>query len=60
MDEDTYTVVFSEPHMLTDDGETELEVDEYDDLGSMIRLELTDGSARSVGKQLVDDIVEHE
>lgn len=58
MDDDSYTVVFSEPHMLTDDGETELEVADYDDLGSMIRLELTNGSARSVGKQLVEDVVE--
>jgi hypothetical protein len=54
----TFTVHFTEPHLLTDGDETELEVSGYEDVGSMYLLELTDGGRRSVGKQLVDEITE--
>jgi len=58
--ETPYTVVLSEPHKLTEGDETEIEVAAYDDLGSMIHLELPDGTRRSVGKQLVEEVVEGE
>ena len=52
-----YVVHFAAAHSLTDGDETTLRVADYDDFGSMYNLELPDGSTRSVGKQLVDDIV---
>jgi hypothetical protein len=55
----TFTVHFAQPHVLTDGDETELEVGEYEDVGSMYILELTDGGRRSVGKQLVEEITEN-
>lgn len=54
----TYTAHFSDPHPLTEGESTTLEISGYDDLGSMYTLELTDGSRRSVGKQLVEAISE--
>jgi hypothetical protein len=54
----TFIVHFSEPPLLTDGDETELEVSGYEDVGSMYLLELPDGGRRSVGKQLVDEITE--
>jgi hypothetical protein len=51
-----YRVHFAEPNELTDDEGTELLVADYDDVGSMYILELSDGRTRSVGKQLVDDV----
>jgi hypothetical protein len=59
MSDSAYTVVFAEPHTLTDGDQTELEISEYDDFGSMIQMELTDGSTRSVGKQLITEIIEN-
>ena len=53
-----YRVHFGEPHRLGEDGGTTLVVNDYDDFGSMYMLELTDGSTQSVGKQLVDEIVD--
>lgn len=53
-----YRVHFGEPHRLGEDGGTTLVVSDYDDFGSMYMLELTDGSTQSVGKQLVDEIVD--
>lgn len=58
MSDDPITVTFAEPNHLTDGDETELAVLEYDDFGSMYMLELPNGSTRSIGKQLVDEIVE--
>jgi hypothetical protein len=56
----TYEITFAETHPLTEGEETTLTVDGYDDVGSMIMLELTDGSTQSVGKQLVEDVTELE
>jgi len=56
MSEERFTVTFAEPNHLTDGDETELTVREYDDLGSMYSLELVNGSTRSIGKQLVEEI----
>jgi hypothetical protein len=55
-----YKITFAETHPLTEGEDTTLTVDGYDDVGSMIMLELTDGSTQSVGKQLVDDVTELE
>lgn len=55
-----YEITLGEPHPLTEGDETTLTVDEYDDVGSMLMLELTDGTRQSIGKQLVDDITELE
>jgi hypothetical protein len=55
-----YTVEFAEPHQLTDGDETTLSVTDYDDVGSMYILELSDGTTRSVGKQLVTAVNEAE
>jgi hypothetical protein len=60
MGDTTYVVTFSEPHDLTDGDETELAVTDYEDFGSMYQLSLTDGSTRSVGKQLVSTITEQD
>lgn len=57
MSDDRFVVRFEEPHHLTDGDATELTVLEYDDFGSMYSLELVDGSTRSVGAQLVEEIV---
>lgn len=57
MNEGNYTVTFAVPHNLTNGDDTELSILGYDDFGSMYEFELTDGSTRSVGKQLVADIV---
>lgn len=54
----SYVVTFDEPHALTDGDETELLVDDCQDVGSMYTLELPDGTTRSVGKQLVTDVTE--
>jgi len=56
MSDDRFTVVFADPNHLTDGEETTLTVRGYDDRGSMYTLELLDGSERSIGKQLVDEI----
>ncbi|MFT4945387.1 MAG: hypothetical protein ACI9K3_001334 [Halovenus sp.] len=56
MSEERFTVTFAEPNHLTDGDETELTVRGYDDLGSMYSLELVNGSTRSIGKQLVEEI----
>lgn len=55
-----YIVEFADSHVLTDGDDRTLTVSEYDDFGSMYSLELPDGSSRSVGKQLVEDITEVE
>lgn len=60
MREIAYVVTFDEPHNLTDGDETELAVTDYEDFGSMYQLSLTDGSTRSVGKQLVSTITEQD
>ncbi len=54
----SYEIEFAKTHPLTEGDETTLTVDGYDDVGSMLMLELTDGTSQSVGKQLVDDITE--
>lgn len=54
----SYEITFAETHPLTEGDETALTVDGYNDVGSMLMLELADGTTRSVGKQLVDDITE--
>ena len=51
-----YQLHFAEPNHLTDGDELTLQIDEYDDLGSMYMLELRDGTTQSIGKQLVDSI----
>jgi hypothetical protein len=56
MSEERFTVTFAEPNHLTDGDETELTVRGCDDLGSMYSLELVNGSTRSIGKQLVEEI----
>jgi hypothetical protein len=53
-----YIVEFADPHVLTEGDDRTLLVSGYDDFGSMYSLELPDGTARSVGKQLVDTITE--
>jgi hypothetical protein len=55
-----YEVQFHEPNELTDGEATTLLVTDYDDFGSMYSFELADGRTRSMGKQLVDSITEHE
>jgi hypothetical protein len=55
-----YEITLSETHPITDGDETTLRVVGYDDLGSMLMLELPDGGTRSVGKQLVEEITELE
>ena len=55
-----YELRFAEPHQLTDGDETTLPVTYYDDVGSMYILELSDGTTRSVGKQLVTAVNEAE
>lgn len=55
MSDTAYRVRFEEPHRLAD-GERTVEVVSYDDFGSMYELELADGTTRSVGKQLVDEV----
>lgn len=54
----SYLVTFAEPHELTDGEDTTLVVSDYEDVGSMYILELTDGATRSVGKQLVESVTE--
>ncbi len=56
----SYHVAFDAPHELTDDDETTMTVADYEDVGSMYILELQDGTTRSVGKQLVTSVTEHE
>lgn len=56
MSEKRFTVIFTEPHHLTDGDDTAVTVRDYDDRGSMYTLEFVDGSTRSVGKQLVEEI----
>ncbi len=56
MADDAYVVTFAEPHRLTDDDTTDLTVADYEDFGSMYTLKLTDGTTRSVGKQLVESV----
>ena len=51
-----YTVEFEEPNELTDDDETSLVVDDYDDFGSSYSFHLPDGTIRSFGKQLVETV----
>lgn len=53
-----YTVEFADPHVLTEGEDQTLTISGYDDFGSMYSLELPDGTARSVGKQLVETITE--
>ncbi|ESS10902.1 MAG: hypothetical protein A07HR60_02045 [uncultured archaeon A07HR60] len=53
-----YEVQFEDPHMLTDGEETSLTIADYEDVGSMLILELEDGMTRSVGKQLVESVEE--
>ncbi len=53
-----YEVQFEDPHMLTDGDETSLTIADYEDVGSMLILELEDGMTRSVGKQLVESVEE--
>lgn len=60
MSDDQFTVVFADPNHLTDGAETTLPVRDYDDRGSMYTLELLDGSERSIGKQLVEEITPAE
>jgi hypothetical protein len=55
-----YRVAFDAPHELTDGDETTMTVADYEDVGSMYILELPDGTTRSVGKQLVTSVAEHE
>jgi hypothetical protein len=55
-----YEITLTEAHPLTEGDETTLTIDGYDDVGSMLMLELTDGSTQSIGKQLVDDVAELE
>ncbi|MEZ3143659.1 hypothetical protein [Halobaculum sp. MBLA0143] len=50
-----YTVAFAEPNELTDDGETTVVVDDYDDFGSSYSFHV-DGTTRSFGKQLVESV----
>jgi len=52
----THRVEFTEPHDLTDDEETTLDVAACEDFGSMYSLTLVDGTERSVGKQLVESV----
>jgi hypothetical protein len=54
----SYTVRFGAPHELTADDETTLVVDDYEDVGSMYIFELSDGTTRSVGKQLVESVTD--
>jgi hypothetical protein len=51
-----YTVEFEEPNELTDDDETTVVVDDYDDFGSSYSFHLPDGTVRSFGKQLVETV----
>ncbi len=51
-----YVVHLSESHAMTDGDETTVTVVDYDDFGSMYNLTFADGSTRSVGKQLVEEI----
>ena len=50
-----YTVSFAEPNELTDDDETTVVVDDYDDFGSSYSFHV-DGTTRSFGKQLVESV----
>jgi hypothetical protein len=54
----SYTVRFGAPHELTDGDATTLVVDDYEDVGSMYIFELSDGTTRSVGKQLVESVTD--
>ena len=56
MTDPTHRVEFVETHDLTDGDSTTLEVAGCDDFGSMYSLTLLDGTERSVGKQLVDNV----
>jgi hypothetical protein len=60
MTDATHTVRFAEPHELTDGDETVLEVAGYEDFGSMYALTLLDGTERSVGKQLIEEVTSVE
>jgi hypothetical protein len=55
-----YEITFTESHPVTDGDGTTVTVEDYEDVGSMLILELTDGTSQSVGKQLVDDVTELE
>ncbi len=56
MAEHNYTAQLTQPYLYDGEEREELAVTDYEHLGSMYLLELTDGNQRSLGTTLVEEI----
>lgn len=54
--EPQYTAVLAEPYEYNGDSTTELPVVDYEFVGSMYLFELADGTSRSLGTGVVEDV----
>lgn len=56
MSDHNYTARLTQPYLYDGEEHEELAVTDYEHLGSMYLLELTDGAERSLGTKLIDEI----
>ena len=57
MSDHNYTARLNNPYLYDGEEREELHVTDYEHLGSMYLFELTDGNSRSLGTNLIEEIV---